>query len=92
MGNCFSSKDIQDFDDSKNYKDTDPLIPKMNSFTLKPIPNIDILRNIYENKICALCEKTSTSLKKISDKNNNNISNIVFCLNCRKKLGYYSNE
>ena len=51
MGNCFSSKDIQDFDDSKNFKDTDPLIPKMNSFTLKPIPNIDILRNIYENKI-----------------------------------------
>lgn len=105
MGNCFSSKNIDEYDDSSNlyannlcphiYKETQPLLSdnKGNSntdlkFDIENLPNIRNLNNIYNNKICALCEKHCTTLKKITDLNNKKISNIVFCLKCRKKLGY----
>lgn len=104
MGNCFSSKNIDEYDDTSNnlninnlnidYKEKEPLLSDNNcknkelDFDIENLPNIGNLNNIYNNKICALCEKHCTTLKKITDLNNKKISNIVFCLKCRKKLGY----
>jgi hypothetical protein len=104
MGNCFSSKNIDEYEDTSNnlninklnidYKEKEPLLSDNNcknkelDFDIENLPNIGNLNNIYNNKICALCEKHCTTLKKITDVNNKKISNIVFCLKCRKKLGY----
>tara|TARA_B110000046_G_scaffold163404_1_gene178318 strand:+ start:2101 stop:2346 length:246 start_codon:yes stop_codon:yes gene_type:complete len=52
------------------------------------LPNIVTMQKICKKEICALCEKKSTSLKIIDNVGINSISTIVFCQDCRFKLGY----
>ena len=46
------------------------------------------MQKICKKEICALCERKSTSLKIIDNVGINSISTIVFCQDCRFKLGY----
>ena len=82
MGNCIFYKEKKSYPKRERACDEYEASPLM--------PNINRLQQICEKEICALCEQKSNSLEIISE--NESISNIVFCLECRIKLGYNIND
>ena len=64
-------------DTDKNLNEASPLLS-----------NFDKLQKISNKEICAVCEKSNTTLVRIKDNNHPCISQLAYCTKCKKNLGY----